>query len=164
MAVLVGCVAAAFSDFLDGYIARNYNQKVSDFVHFKLILNYTQSNLGSFLDPLADKIFIGSIGAGLASQNIIPIELFGTIVARDVTIVGIAFALRAWEKPTNAGFFDFTKTTIDFVPSNLSKVMVLCNEWHHINILIYQYCYINIDSCIITYMNICNNNIMQVMP
>ena len=45
------CLLSIFSDGLDGYIARTYNKC---------------TRFGSFLDPFADKIFIGSLSITLA--------------------------------------------------------------------------------------------------
>jgi len=68
---------AAVSDAIDGYVARHYKQK---------------SNLGAFLDPLADKLLLVS-GAVLLSINnrffpAIPVYFVITIVSRDL-ITGI---------------------------------------------------------------------------
>jgi CDP-diacylglycerol--glycerol-3-phosphate 3-phosphatidyltransferase len=59
------------SDLLDGYFARKLNQV---------------SELGKILDPLADKIFIISIGIILLIQNIIPLWFVIVIIVRDIII------------------------------------------------------------------------------
>lgn len=62
-----------FTDFLDGYIARNYkNQK---------------SYLGSILDPLADKLFIGCMTITLGLCQLMPFYLMVLILARDLLLI-----------------------------------------------------------------------------
>ena len=61
-------VVAAFTDFLDGYIARKYNL-VTDF--------------GKFLDPIADKLLVASVLFMIAIDGTIP-NPWGVIV---VTII-----------------------------------------------------------------------------
>lgn len=48
-AALGGCVLFGFTDWLDGYLAKKLNQ---------------QTVFGAFLDPMADKIFIGALSVG----------------------------------------------------------------------------------------------------
>jgi cardiolipin synthase len=74
------------------------------------------------LDPIADKVFIASIGAGLAMTDVIPSSLYAVIIGRDISIILIAFVLRALEKPSDAKFFDSSTTTLTFLPTQLSKV------------------------------------------
>lgn len=64
---------AAFTDYVDGYIARNFNAK---------------SRLGNFLDPLADKIltFSGFIVLPFISVNVFPILPIILIVLRDTFV------------------------------------------------------------------------------
>ena len=64
-------LVAALTDLFDGILARRLNQ-VSD--------------IGKFIDPLADKIAVGLITAMLAVQNKIPLWFFFTALARDVII------------------------------------------------------------------------------
>jgi len=82
---------AGFFDWLDGYLARKWNQK---------------SILGSFLDPLADKIFVAGTMITLTASGLIPLPLGGIIIGRDVLLVGGSFIVRAITKPTDAGFFE----------------------------------------------------------
>jgi CDP-diacylglycerol--glycerol-3-phosphate 3-phosphatidyltransferase len=64
---------AAFTDFFDGYIAREFN---------------AVSRLGNFLDPLADKIltFSGFLVLPLISISVFPIIPIGLIIFRDTMI------------------------------------------------------------------------------
>lgn len=65
-------LAAGVSDALDGYIAKRFD---------------LCTRLGSFLDPLADKLLLVSSVVILARSGDLPIWLAATIVARDAIIV-----------------------------------------------------------------------------
>lgn len=109
---LTGCIVFGISDWLDGYIARTYNQKTA---------------LGAFLDPLADKIFIGAVVAGLSAKGLFPLPLAGLILSRDVLLVVASFYMRVKERPEGAPFFDTTSSaTFEIVPSELSKINTAC--------------------------------------
>jgi cardiolipin synthase len=71
--------AAGWTDALDGYLAR----------HFQWT-----SRLGSYLDPLADKLLLITTYAALGLEGAAPVWLVGVVLGRDVLIlafVGIAF-------------------------------------------------------------------------
>jgi cardiolipin synthase len=70
---------AGFSDWLDGKIARAWNQT---------------SRLGRLLDPLADRLYILATLLGLALRDIIPWWLALIIPLRDVMLLGIPPILR----------------------------------------------------------------------
>lgn len=71
-------VTAGVSDALDGYLARRLDM---------------QTQLGAYLDPLADKLLIVSIFIALGMRGDVPSWLVITIVARDILIVlGILLA------------------------------------------------------------------------
>jgi len=63
---------ASFTDWLDGFIARKFNQITS---------------LGKVLDPSADRLFILATLIGLTMNEIIPAWLAIVIVARDVLLL-----------------------------------------------------------------------------
>lgn len=106
--VVGGLVVFAFTDWLDGYIARKYNQ---------------QTVMGAFLDPLADKILIGSLSVGLVCKGLLPVPLMVLIVGRDAILIASIFYIRHVEKPLDAPFFDTTTSaTVQMNPSTLSKV------------------------------------------
>jgi cardiolipin synthase len=109
--VLVGVGLVCFSDWLDGFIARRFKQS---------------SVLGAFIDPLADKIVIGSLCCGLALKGLLPIPLAAVVVGRDVLILAAGLVVRAREMPPGSFFFDTTSTaTFEATPSTLSKVKSL---------------------------------------
>lgn len=69
---LVVLVVSSLTDFVDGFIARRFNQI---------------SRLGQLLDPAVDRLFIFSTLIGLAWQQFLPWWLVIVIVARDVLLL-----------------------------------------------------------------------------
>jgi CDP-diacylglycerol--glycerol-3-phosphate 3-phosphatidyltransferase len=67
-------IIATFSDFLDGYIARRYHM---------------ESNLGKFLDPLADKLIVITILILLIPLERVPAWIVALIVAREIAVTGL---------------------------------------------------------------------------
>lgn len=65
-------LAACVTDALDGMIARLKNQK---------------TDLGAFLDPIADKLLIVSAFVTLVLRDILPVWLVMIVVSRDVILV-----------------------------------------------------------------------------
>jgi cardiolipin synthase len=106
---LCGCFVAAFSDWLDGYIAKNYDQK---------------SHLGSLLDPLADKLVIGALTTGLAYKAMIPLELCALIIGRDSVLIIGALYMRYKTLPIGVGYWEYSHASMfTIAPSLLSKVL-----------------------------------------
>ncbi|KAJ1451147.1 hypothetical protein M885DRAFT_621082 [Pelagophyceae sp. CCMP2097] len=78
--VFMALGALAFTDWLDGYIARTFDQR---------------SIIGSYLDPVADKALVSAIAIPLAMRGDIPAAFAAIVVARDVALLaGTALALR----------------------------------------------------------------------
>lgn len=67
-------IVASVTDFVDGYLARK-NKQVTD--------------LGAFLDPLADKMLVNLTFLALTYQNLVPIWLFAIIIVRDFMVDGV---------------------------------------------------------------------------
>ena len=72
-------VCAGISDAVDGYLAKRFDWT---------------TELGSYLDPLADKLLIVSIFIALGVRNELPLWLVIAVVSRDILIV--AAVLLAW--------------------------------------------------------------------
>ncbi len=71
--VLVLCIVfAALTDLLDGWLARKFGQV---------------TELGKIIDPLADKISVGIVGAALALTGRIPPWYIFLVVGRDMVIL-----------------------------------------------------------------------------
>ena len=70
-------LVAGISDAIDGFLAK----------HFQMA-----SELGAYLDPLADKALIMSIYVSLGVAGALPISLVILVVSRDIMIIG-AFLL-----------------------------------------------------------------------
>uniref|UniRef100_A0A1B6LKR0 cardiolipin synthase (CMP-forming) n=1 Tax=Graphocephala atropunctata TaxID=36148 RepID=A0A1B6LKR0_9HEMI len=102
---------AAITDMLDGWIARNFKNQ--------------SSKLGSFLDPMADKVLIATMFLSLTYTGIIPVPLTGLIITRDVLLVGAGFVIRYQSLPpprTLSRYFDVTHATAQLAPTFISKV------------------------------------------
>jgi cardiolipin synthase len=78
---VVVLILAGFSDWLDGRLARAWNQV---------------SRVGRLLDPLADRLYILATLGGLTLREIIPWWLAVAVVARDVFLLWIPLVLRKY--------------------------------------------------------------------
>jgi cardiolipin synthase len=72
LAAMVVFIIAGISDGADGFVARVFNQK---------------SKLGSYLDPLADKILLVAAFITLAARGFLPPWLTVIVISRDVLIL-----------------------------------------------------------------------------
>ncbi|MBN8942320.1 MAG: CDP-alcohol phosphatidyltransferase family protein [Rhizobiales bacterium] len=85
MGVALGIfVFAGVTDAVDGYIAKRFNQ---------------QTELGAYLDPVADKTLIVSIYVSLAIFGFIPPWVVILVVSRDFMIVGGVLLSTLLDKP-----------------------------------------------------------------
>ncbi|KTD64743.1 phosphatidylglycerophosphate synthase [Legionella spiritensis] len=87
---------AGVTDGIDGWLARHFNW---------------QSLLGSFIDPLADKLLVASSFISLALIGRLPWWLVILVFLRDLTI---SIGVLAW--------FWLIQRKIDFEPTRLSKI------------------------------------------
>jgi cardiolipin synthase (CMP-forming) len=86
-------VSAAVTDLLDGYVARHRG---------------SQSRLGAFLDPMADKLLLISSFVTLTWLKALPFWIAAVVISRDVILVVGALAIhmaggRIYPHPTWAG-------------------------------------------------------------
>jgi cardiolipin synthase len=77
-------VLAGVSDAVDGFIARRYGLR---------------SELGAYLDPLADKALLVSIYVALSVVGVLPGWLAVVVVSRDVMIVAAILISRLMDRP-----------------------------------------------------------------
>jgi len=102
---------AGFSDLLDGWIARKVPGQAS--------------KLGSFLDPLADKILVTTLYLSLTSASLMPASLTAMIVSRDVLLVyaGLYIRYMSVQPPfTFKKYFDVRLPTAQVNPTFISKI------------------------------------------
>lgn len=83
-AAFLSFVVAGVSDGVDGYLARRFNWR---------------TELGAYLDPLADKSLLVSVYVTLGFLKEVPAWLVITIVSRDVLIIGAVLLSRLMHKP-----------------------------------------------------------------
>ncbi|CAH8629379.1 unnamed protein product [Heterobilharzia americana] len=103
-------IVAGLTDVLDGFISRNVpNQK---------------SNVGSFLDPLADKILVTALVLSLTSMDLFPISLACLFILRDVGLVTVVTAslLRHYSAHNSKTLVQ----EVEIKASNVSKLNTLC--------------------------------------
>ena len=88
-------ITIAISDLLDGFLARYLN---------------AETELGSYLDAVADKAFVISIFTLIGVLDLLPIFLIIVVISRDILIIGY-FAI-----------VSLTKEEITFKPLFISKL------------------------------------------
>jgi len=88
-------VIASLTDFVDGYIARHYNQT---------------SDLGKFLDPLADKLLVTAAMLIFVQWGRIPAWAVMIVLAREFAVSGLRMVAATGGKVLAAGFSGKVKT------------------------------------------------------
>lgn len=91
---------ASLSDFLDGEIARRYNQ-VTD--------------LGKFLDPLADKVLVISAMAMFCEWDVFPAWALMVVLAREFAVTGLRLIAVGNGRVIAAGWSGKIKTAVTMV-------------------------------------------------
>lgn len=94
---LILFVAGAISDLVDGKWAR----------HDKIV-----TDLGAFLDPLADKMLVNLAFLALVVLGIIPVWVFAIILVRDFAVDGMRMMAARDGVTIAASFYGKLKTTI----------------------------------------------------
>lgn len=101
---LVVFLVAGITDALDGFFARKYHQV---------------SQLGSYLDPIADKLLLTSSFLLLSIRNLVPSWLCVLVITRDILILAGAALLFLLQRKAN-----------QIGPSRISKIntclQILC--------------------------------------
>lgn len=97
----IACFAlASLTDKLDGHLARK-NKQVTD--------------LGAFLDPLADKMLVNLTFLALVVLNIVPLWMFAVILVRDFAVDGMRMLAASKNIVIPANIFGKIKTTIQMI-------------------------------------------------
>ena len=111
-AALIIFAVASLTDFVDGYIARHYNQ-TSDF--------------GKFLDPLADKLLVTAAMLIFVQWNRMPAWAVMIVLAREFAVSGLRMVAATGGKVLAAGWSGKVKTFSTMV--GLCVMMVLSYGW-----------------------------------
>ena len=111
-AALIIFAIASLTDFVDGYIARHYNQ-TSDF--------------GKFLDPLADKLLVTAAMLIFVQWNRMPAWAVMIVLAREFAVSGLRMVAATGGKVLAAGWSGKVKTFSTMV--GLCVMMVFAYGW-----------------------------------
>jgi cardiolipin synthase len=98
-------IAAAITDALDGLIAKLFNQA---------------TQVGAFIDPIADKLLIGATCLTLAIQGLFPVWLTILIISRDFIIL-LGIGVMTYSQKTF-----IIRPHIDSKITTLAQLALLC--------------------------------------
>ena len=114
---LIVFIAAAITDKIDGIWARKS----------KLV-----TDLGAFLDPLADKMLVDLAFLVLVYINVVPIWVFAIILVRDLAVDGMRMMAAKSGVTIAASFYGKLKTTVQMTALiTLLAAIVLQNDIIH---------------------------------
>lgn len=113
--VAVSCfLVASLTDFIDGSWARKSKQV---------------TELGTFLDPIADKMLVNLTLLALVVLGQVPVYIFGLILIRDLAVDGVRMLAAKNQITVGASDFGKWKTTIQMVTISLLIInLMLGNE------------------------------------
>jgi len=80
---LIIFIIASVTDAYDGYVARKYRE---------------ESQLGKFLDPLADKILMSAAFISFVVMGLVPLWMVILVILRDFMVTGIRILMSAKDK------------------------------------------------------------------
>ena len=100
IAALVIFIVASLTDFIDGRWARRA---------------HIVTDLGAFLDPLADKMLVNLTFLVLVYQNLVPLWLFAVILVRDFAVDGMRMVSARSGITISASIFGKLKTTVQML-------------------------------------------------
>lgn len=107
-------ILASVTDFIDGYIARHYDQ-VTDF--------------GKFMDPLADKVLVMSALVFFVEMGQMPAWALLVVIAREFAVTGLRLVAADGGKVIAAGFSGKVKTASTMVCICIMLIRPLSAIW-----------------------------------
>lgn len=108
---IAALIGAGVSDFLDGFLARRWNQV---------------TRLGRILDPTADRLLTLAVVIGLAERGVIPWWLTGVLLLRDAMVGAALLAARAK---------GVESSQVTFVGKAATFGLYVCLPWAYISFL-----------------------------
>jgi CDP-diacylglycerol--glycerol-3-phosphate 3-phosphatidyltransferase len=99
-AALIVFVVASLTDFVDGYIARHFDQ-ITDF--------------GKFMDPLADKLLVTSAMVWFVEMGMMPAWVLLLVIAREFSVTGLRLVAVDRGRVIAAGWSGKVKTASTMV-------------------------------------------------
>ena len=114
--LLIIIIYSAFSDYLDGFLARKFN---------------CETIIGKTLDPIADKIFTCTVLLTFVSDGRVNFIIASIIIIREIVISGFREALANYNKSNilNVTFLSKIKTTSQFIAIFILTLMPLSLEY-----------------------------------
>jgi len=97
---LIVFVVASISDGIDGYIARKYNQI---------------TELGKFLDPIADKLLISAALLALVYLEVVETWIAAIIILREIFILAFRFYFFVKDSQFSASWLAKKKTLLQII-------------------------------------------------
>ena len=107
---LVCFVVASVTDFVDGRLARKRGEV---------------TNLGKFLDPLADKMLVNLTFLALVALGQVPVWVFGIILVRDFAVDGVRMMAASKRVVIDASKYGKAKTMLQMITISLIIVNLM---------------------------------------